>query len=164
MIRMETFNAPLLAALLLAAGAATQARAAGQSAGATTPLPTQPASQRATQPDAPGLRQVKLAAGMKRAEAERLIAQATGVKSTYDLNAMDTSREVTYRHGSVTLIVQYQPGAPAPTISLPNGNRGSYPPIDGEVISWRFAPEDTPSPTQPASRPAPGPPLPPSSR
>ena len=82
MYRVLSFDALLLAALLLAAGATAQLRAAGPSAGATTPLPTQPASQRATQPDAPGLRQVKLAAGMKRAEAERLIAQATGVKST----------------------------------------------------------------------------------
>jgi hypothetical protein len=153
MICRGTFDAPLLA-ILLAAGIAAEVRAAGESAGATS-LPTPPASQRATQP-APGLRQVKLVAGMKRAEAERLIAEATGVKSTYDVRAMDTAREVTYRQGSVSLIVQYQPGAPAPTIALPNGSRESYPPIDGEVISWSFATED-PKGTQPASRPAPPP-------
>ena len=103
---------------------------------ATRPT-TQPASVPTTGLDS-RLRQVKLVVGMKRVEAERLIAEATGVKSKYDLHAMDTSSEVRYSDGTTVLIVRYKPGSPAPTIALPDGGRRSYPPVDGEVLSWEF--------------------------
>ncbi|MEI7835391.1 MAG: hypothetical protein WCK05_03170 [Planctomycetota bacterium] len=82
---------------------------------------------------------------MSRLEAERLIAQATGVKSKYDLYAMDTSSEVRYSDGTVILIVRYKPGSPAPTIQLPDGSRQGYPPMDGDVLSWEFAAAGTPA-------------------
>ncbi|MCY2928884.1 MAG: HEAT repeat domain-containing protein, partial [Planctomycetota bacterium] len=119
---------------------------------AAAPPATQPATQAAAGLPAAGrdsrLAQVKLAVGMSRLEAERLIAQATGVKSKYDLYAMDTSSEVRYSDGTVILIVRYKPGSPAPTIQLPDGNRQGYPPMDGEVLSWEFAAAGTPA-TQP---------------
>ena len=87
------------------------------------------------------LRQVKLAVGMKRLEAERVIAEATGVKSGYDLHAMDTSREVRYRDGSTVLVVRYKPGSPAPWIATPDGGAQHLPPVDGEVLSWEFRQE-----------------------
>ena len=132
--RMTTFSA-LTCLLLLCVGAA--------------PPATQPATQVPASLPSEGrdsrLAQVKLAVGMQRLEAERLIAQATGLKSKYDLYAMDTSSEVRYSDGTVTLIVRYKPGSPGPTIQLPDGNRQGYPPMDGEVLSWEFAAAVTPA-------------------
>ena len=87
------------------------------------------------------LRSVPLSEGMPRADAERLIAQATGRKSTYDLYAMDTSSEVRYRDGGAVLVVRYKPGAPAPLFTGTNGQTQDLPPIDGEVISWTWETE-----------------------
>lgn len=107
----------------------------------------------ATQPAASRLRAIELVAGMKRLEAERLIAAATGVKSTYDLHAMNTDREVTYRDGSEALIVKYKPGLPAPTFKMPDGGHQTLPAVDGEVISWEFVPVGEAA-THPATVPA----------
>lgn len=90
------------------------------------------------------LRRVRLSVGMKRLEAERVIAEATGVKSRYDLHAMDTSREVRYRDGSTVLVVRYKPGSPAPWIATPDGAAQHLPPVDGEVLSWEFR-QETPT-------------------
>lgn len=108
----------------------------------------------ATKPAASKLPRVKLAVGMKRAEAERLIAAATDVPSKYDLHAMDTSREVAYRDGAVTLVVQYKPGSPSPLVQVPGGGAQHLPPIDGEVIAWRFEQDGTPG-TRPVTRTSP---------
>ena len=121
---------------------------AGVALGQSVDLATQPA----TQPAFSRLRAVELVAGMKRLEAERLIAAATGVKSIYDLHAMNTSKEVTYRDGAEALIVKYKPGIPAPTFIVPGGGRQTLPAVDGEVIAWEFVPVEQTA-TQPASRP-----------
>ncbi|MFA6174760.1 MAG: hypothetical protein WC701_13945 [Kiritimatiellales bacterium] len=84
------------------------------------------------------LRHVKLAVGTTRLDAERIIADATGVKSKYDLYAMDTSLEVRYQDGSTVLLVHYKPGSPAPWVTTPDGHAQHLPPIDGEVLSWEF--------------------------
>ena len=88
-----------------------------------------------------GLRKVNLVAGMKRLDAERIIADATGVKSKYDLYAMDASREVRYRDGTTVLVVRYKPGSPAPWVKMPDGHAEHLPPMDGEVLSWEFLSE-----------------------
>jgi hypothetical protein len=82
------------------------------------------------------LRHVTLVVGMKRLDAEQAIADATGLKSRYDIHAMDTSREVQYRDGDTILVVKYKPGAPAPLFTNNDGQVQGLPPIDGEVISW----------------------------
>jgi hypothetical protein len=124
---------------------------AGVALGQNVDLATRPATQPATQLAASRLRAIELVAGMKRLEAERLIAAATGVKSIYDLHAMNTSKEVAYRDGAEALIVKYKPGIPAPTFILPDGGHRTLPAVDGEVISWEFVPVEQPG-TQPATR------------
>ena len=84
------------------------------------------------------LKRVPLSIGMKRAAAERLIEQATGIKSTYDIYSMDISPEVKYQMGTTILIVRYKPGSPSPLIKTPNGHVQDLPPIDGEVLSWEY--------------------------
>jgi hypothetical protein len=86
------------------------------------------------------LRRVKLAVGMKRVEAEQLIAEATGVRSKYDLHAMDVSPEARYEDGQGVLVVRYRPGTPAPLVTMSNGGSEHLPPIDGEVLSWAYRP------------------------
>ncbi len=89
---------------------------------------------------------VKLTVGMKRAEAERLIAEATGTPSKYDLNAMDISPEVRYQDKASVLVVRYKPGMPAPQIQTPDRHIQGFSPVDGEVLSWEFK---TPTDAQP---------------
>jgi hypothetical protein len=84
------------------------------------------------------LRHVKLSQGMARLEAERLIAEATGTTSTYDVHAMDTSTEVRYRDATTVLVVVYKPGFPSPRVQDADGLVHGLPPIDGEVMSWRW--------------------------
>jgi len=79
------------------------------------------------------LRRVSLSVGMKREEAEELIAEATGIPETYNIFTMHGEREASYRHGTTTLVVRYRPGLPAPW-----GDGHHWPPIDATVLSWEF--------------------------
>lgn len=89
------------------------------------------------------LQRVPLSIGMKRVDAERLIEQATEIKSTYDISAMDISSEVKYQAGTTILIVRYKPGSPSPLVQMPNGHVQDLPPIDGEVLSWEYVTDST---------------------
>jgi hypothetical protein len=72
---------------------------------------------------------------MPRADAEKIIETVRGIKSTYDLYAMDTSDIVVYRLDErCVLVVCYEPGFPAPRTSIPGGDR---PPIDGKYLKHR---------------------------
>ncbi len=81
---------------------------------------------------------IDLTQGMPRQQAEAEIAKARGVKSAYELWAMDTSDLVAYRLDSRTiLLVTYKPGTPAAHVAAGYGHAG-HPPVDGTLVSYRL--------------------------
>jgi len=84
------------------------------------------------------LDKLELSVGMKRADLEKLIAEATGVESKYLIHTMHGQREAQYQDGKTILIVKFRPGAPAPWIKTEDGRRLHLPPIDATVESWEL--------------------------
>jgi hypothetical protein len=77
----------------------------------------------------------ELKSEMPRADAEKIIEAVRGIKSTYDLYAMDISDIVVYRLDErCVLVVCYEPGFPAPRTSIPGGDQ---PPKDGKYVKHR---------------------------
>lgn len=90
------------------------------------------------QTEASPLQKLALKAGMKRAEAENIIALALGKKSEYNEYSMNGVEEGKYNDGETLLIIKYKKGFPAPWIKTAEGKAVHLPPIDAEVISWNF--------------------------
>ena len=81
---------------------------------------------------------IELTQGMPREQAEAKIAQVRGVKSTYELWAMDTSDLVAYGLDSKTiLLVTYKPGTPAAHVAAGSGHDG-HPPVDGTLVRYQL--------------------------
>ena len=93
-----------------------------------------------SQPASP-LAQLKLTVGMKRAELEKLVAEATGVASKYRVHTMHDEREARYQDGTTVLIVKFKPGFPAPWRRTPDGGAEHMPPMDATVESWELKPQ-----------------------
>jgi hypothetical protein len=83
------------------------------------------------------LQKIELKKGIKREKAEKLIESAIGKKSNYNVY-LDSSTEGKYTDKKTILIIQYKPGAPAPWIKTEDGKMQHLPPIDAEVISWKY--------------------------
>ena len=78
-----------------------------------------------------------LVSGLYRVSTEEKIAKIRGIKSTYELWAMDTSALVAYQLDSTAiLLVAYKPGRPAPHVVAGSGS-GGHPPVDGMLISYQ---------------------------
>ncbi len=84
------------------------------------------------------LQNLQIKVGMKRAEVEELIESAIGKESEYNEYSMYDSTEGKYNDGNTILIIQYKPGFPAPWVKTPDGNIEHLPPIDAEVLSWKY--------------------------
>ena len=84
------------------------------------------------------LDRLELSVGMRRADLEKLVAEATGVESKYIIHTMHGQREAQYHDGKNILIVKFRSGAPAPWIKTEDGSRLHLPPIDATVESWEL--------------------------
>ncbi len=77
-----------------------------------------------------------LSSGMPREVSEEKIARIRGVKSTYELWAMDTSALVAYQlDANSVLLVTYQPGTPAAHVAA-GSKSGGHPPVDGVLLHY----------------------------
>ncbi|MEO8463799.1 MAG: hypothetical protein ABI640_00520 [Gammaproteobacteria bacterium] len=80
---------------------------------------------------------VGLSSGMSRELTEAKIAQIRGVKSTYELWAMDTTALVAYQLDSnAILLVTYKPGTPAAHVAAGSESHG-HPPVDGVLLDYQ---------------------------
>ena len=79
----------------------------------------------------------ELAPGMSRVSTEEMIAKIRGVKSSYELWAMDTSALVAYQLDSMTiLLATYKPGKPAAHVAAESPSSG-HPPEDGVLLNYQ---------------------------
>jgi hypothetical protein len=77
----------------------------------------------------------ELTISMPRASAEEIIAKARGMKTKYDVNAMDLRNIVVYKlDDDFVLVVNYKSGIPRTRLADPGG--GETKAIDGSLISY----------------------------
>jgi len=82
---------------------------------------------------------LELKAGMKRAQVEKQVADFLGKRNKYSTGWSNLrGGTVQYRDGDWILEVVYKAGAPAPTVSTPDGGHRTYEPIDETVIRFEI--------------------------
>jgi hypothetical protein len=89
------------------------------------------------------LSKIRLEKGMDRTAVEIQVAEALDRSNSYSAYGNNlTGGKVEYTDGKTVLVVEYNPGSPAPTILTRDGKRQSYPPMDETIKSFKFRPAD----------------------
>ena len=81
------------------------------------------------------LKDIAITKEMPRGKLEKLVEEATGQRSTYNIYSMHAQTEATYHDALYQLNVTFNRGYPH---SRGTPNHPSIPAIDATVVSWKF--------------------------